>query len=289
MAAWSASSSCSAMPWNSASPSTSPWYALARISWIGSSGPKIGTNADASSPFVSVSVSVSFRVGVGVRVRVRVRVRHPADATPGSSPAQAHGAAGGPAAPDRRGAGGTSSVMCVAPMATVLMPIPARDFDPTEVAVTWQVLTGAGHRVVFATPSGQPGAADELMVTGRGLDPWGLIPGLRNLTVVGRVLRADAAARAAYAALVSDEAYGRPLPWGTARRSEYDALGAARRAPGPGDARLPREPRGPADGGRCLRRRQARRRHLPRGAGGRPSPRSADGALRPARPRRRRP
>jgi putative intracellular protease/amidase len=114
--------------------------------------------------------------------------------------------------------------MCVALMATVLMPIPARDFDPTEVAVTWQVLTGAGHRVVFATPSGQPGEADELMVTGRGLDPWGLIPGLRNLTVVGRVLRADATARAAYAALVSDEAFGVPLTWGTARRSQYDAL-----------------------------------------------------------------
>ena len=136
--------------------------------------------------------------------------------------------------PDRRGAGGTSSVMCVAPMATVLMPIPARDFDPTEVAVTWQVLTGAGHRVVFATPSGQPGAADELMVTGRGLDPWGLIPGLRNLTVVGRVLRADAAARAAYAALVSDEAFGRPLPWGTARRSEYDAARCCPEGTGPG-------------------------------------------------------
>ena len=109
-------------------------------------------------------------------------------------------------------------------MATVLMPIPSRDFDPTEVAVTWQVLTAAGHRVVFTTPAGQVGAADDLMVTGQGLDPWGFLPGLRRLTVVGRVLRADAAGRAAYAALRSDAGFRAPLSWGAGRRSEYDAL-----------------------------------------------------------------
>ncbi len=76
------------------------------------------------------------------------------------------------------------------------MPLPAADFDPTEVAVSWQVLAAAGHDVVFATPSGQRGRADDLMVTGQGLDPWGFVPGLRRLTVVGRVLRADADARA---------------------------------------------------------------------------------------------
>ncbi len=109
-------------------------------------------------------------------------------------------------------------------MATVLMPIPACDFDPTEVAVTWQVLTSRGHRVVFATPSGQPGEADDLLVTGRGLDPWGAVPGLRHLVVVGLFLRANAAARAAYAALQADEAFRAPLTWGKARRSRYDAL-----------------------------------------------------------------
>jgi putative intracellular protease/amidase len=109
-------------------------------------------------------------------------------------------------------------------MVTVLMPLPATDFDPTEVAVTWQVLSAAGHHMVFATPSGQPGRADDIMVTGRGLDPWGAIPGLRRLTVVGRVLRADVAARKAYAALLEDSAFGSPLHWGAARRGTYDAL-----------------------------------------------------------------
>ena len=109
-------------------------------------------------------------------------------------------------------------------MATVLMPLPACDFDPTEVAVSWRILSDAGHHVVFATPSGQRGEADDLMVTGRGLDLWGAVPLLRNVTVVGRVLRADAAARRAYAALLEDPPFRSPLHWGAARRSEYDAL-----------------------------------------------------------------
>ncbi len=109
-------------------------------------------------------------------------------------------------------------------MATVLMPLPACDFDPTEVAVSWQVLSAAGHDVVFATPSGQPGRADELMVTGQGLDPWGAVPGVRRLTVIGRVLRANGDARRSYGALLEDSAFGSPLHWGAARRGSYDAL-----------------------------------------------------------------
>jgi putative intracellular protease/amidase len=109
-------------------------------------------------------------------------------------------------------------------MATVLMPIPACDFDPTEVAVSWQVLSAAGHDVVFATPSGQIGEADDLMVTGQGLDPWGFIPGARRLVVVGRVLRADASARAAHVSLLEDPSFRSPLHWAEARRGQYDAL-----------------------------------------------------------------
>jgi putative intracellular protease/amidase len=39
------------------------------------------------------------------------------------------------------------------------MPLPDRDFDTTEVAVPWRLLTDAGHQVVFATESG--GAAPQ--------------------------------------------------------------------------------------------------------------------------------
>ena len=42
-------------------------------------------------------------------------------------------------------------------MAKVLIPIPSRDFDPSEVAVSWSVLKRLGHSVTFATPDGRPG------------------------------------------------------------------------------------------------------------------------------------
>ncbi|MEU8950196.1 type 1 glutamine amidotransferase domain-containing protein [Streptomyces sp. NPDC048489] len=49
----------------------------------------------------------------------------------------------------------------------VLMPVPDRDADVTEVAVPWRILTEAGHEVVFATArAGTRPAADPLLLTG---------------------------------------------------------------------------------------------------------------------------
>ncbi|NUK13234.1 DJ-1/PfpI family protein [Streptomyces lunaelactis] len=49
----------------------------------------------------------------------------------------------------------------------VLMPVPDRDFDVTEVAVPWRILTDAGHQVVFATErAGTRPAADPRLLTG---------------------------------------------------------------------------------------------------------------------------
>jgi putative intracellular protease/amidase len=49
----------------------------------------------------------------------------------------------------------------------VLIPLPDRDFDPTEVAVPWRVLCDAGHQVVFATErAGTVPAADPRLLTG---------------------------------------------------------------------------------------------------------------------------
>src|SRR5450432_752164 len=109
-------------------------------------------------------------------------------------------------------------------MARVLMPIPNHDFDPSEVAVPWQVLQGAGHDVVFATPDGEPGQADDLMVTGRGLDLWGFVPGLDRMKLVGLILRANRAARDAYAKLELDPAFQRPRRYDDLRVADYDAL-----------------------------------------------------------------
>jgi putative intracellular protease/amidase len=109
-------------------------------------------------------------------------------------------------------------------VAVVVIPLPEFDADPTEVAVSWEVLTRAGHDVVFATPSGSPAACDELMVTGRGLDPWGWVPGLSHVVGVGRVLRADGHARAAHAALVQDPSFRSPLRWDGIGGLRFDGL-----------------------------------------------------------------
>lgn len=109
-------------------------------------------------------------------------------------------------------------------MARVLIPIPRRDFDPTETAVPWRVLTQRGHEVVFATPDGALGEADDLMLTGEGLDAWGFVPGLRKLKLVGGVLRANADARSAYAAMREDKAFKTPMAWADLATAQFDAV-----------------------------------------------------------------
>ncbi len=39
----------------------------------------------------------------------------------------------------------------------VVIPIPEKGFDPTEVAVPWRALKNRGICVVFATPKGSSG------------------------------------------------------------------------------------------------------------------------------------
>jgi putative intracellular protease/amidase len=109
-------------------------------------------------------------------------------------------------------------------MAKVLIPIPHRDFDPSEIAVSWSVLKRLNHSVVFATPDGKPGQADDLMLTGEGLDIWGFIPGLRHVVAVGRLMRADATARRAYAAMEQEVAFRAPIKWNEIRRQDFDGL-----------------------------------------------------------------
>ena len=109
-------------------------------------------------------------------------------------------------------------------MGTVLIPIPDRDFDPTEVAVSWRVLTRNGHRVLFATESGTAGTADDIMVTGRGLDIWSALPILGVIPVIGLMLRANKDGRDAYAAMVQSAEFQHPVSWSQATLDDIDAL-----------------------------------------------------------------
>lgn len=114
--------------------------------------------------------------------------------------------------------------MKLVPKAKVLIPLPSRDFDPSEVAVSWQLLKQAGIDIVFATPDGLRAQADPLMLTGEGLDLWGFVPGLRKIKLLGLTLRANSDARQAHAALLHDPAFAAPLTYEQLAASHFDGL-----------------------------------------------------------------
>lgn len=109
-------------------------------------------------------------------------------------------------------------------MATVVIPVPNQDSDPSEVAVSWRVLTQLRHRVIFATQNGSQAVCDELMVKGFGLDVWAPSPRLARLALVGRVFQANGDARVAHEQLLTDSEWSHPMRWEDIRLSEVDGL-----------------------------------------------------------------
>ena len=91
----------------------------------------------------------------------------------------------------------------------VLLPLPDRDFDVTEVAVPWLVLRDAGHDVAFAT---------ERAATVPAADPR-LLAGV----IFGR-LGAAPDAQACYAGLAADPAFGSAAAWADLDPAAFDAL-----------------------------------------------------------------
>ncbi len=91
----------------------------------------------------------------------------------------------------------------------VLIPLPDDDFDVTEVAVPWKVLTRAGHRVTFATERGDRApAADPLLLTG----------------VLFGQLGAEAEPKAFYRELESAPEFRAPVAWGALDPAAFDGL-----------------------------------------------------------------
>ncbi|MEQ1640761.1 MAG: type 1 glutamine amidotransferase domain-containing protein [Novosphingobium sp.] len=97
-------------------------------------------------------------------------------------------------------------------MPRILIILPQTDYDPSEVALPWLVWTKAGHEVCFATETGQPAACDPVTLTGQGLP------------LFARSLKARVEARGAYAAMLEDKSYNRPLAWTKARIASFDAV-----------------------------------------------------------------
>ena len=48
----------------------------------------------------------------------------------------------------------------------VLIPLPDRDFDTTEVSIPWKTFVEAGLKVTFSTETGQMGQTDQRLLTG---------------------------------------------------------------------------------------------------------------------------
>ena len=94
-------------------------------------------------------------------------------------------------------------------IATVLIPVPDRDFDVTEVAVPWRLLTRAGHCVRFATERGGTAPAAD--------------PRLLDGVIFGQ-LGAAAEPKAFYAEMQRSEEFRAPLAWADIEPDELDGL-----------------------------------------------------------------
>lgn len=97
-------------------------------------------------------------------------------------------------------------------MARILVILPQRDFDPTEVALPWLAWSRLGHDVCFASETGEPAACDPVTLTGEGLPRF------------ARSLRAREEGIAAYAAMAAGAAFLQPLRWADVRAADFAAL-----------------------------------------------------------------
>src|SRR6185503_13757111 len=94
-------------------------------------------------------------------------------------------------------------------MSRVLLPLPDRDFDTTEVAVPWRLLTLAGHEVVFATErGGAPPECDPRLIDG----------------VIFGALGAAPEPKTFYRELESAPEFARPIAWEAIEPDDFDAL-----------------------------------------------------------------
>jgi putative intracellular protease/amidase len=94
-------------------------------------------------------------------------------------------------------------------VAKVLIPVPDKDFDTTEVSVPWRQLTDAGHDVVFATErGGSPPQCDPRLLTG---------------VVFGKLGAAPEPARL-YAEMTAAPEFRQPVSWSDVETSAFGGL-----------------------------------------------------------------
>ncbi|MDQ7048385.1 MAG: type 1 glutamine amidotransferase domain-containing protein [Enterobacterales bacterium] len=93
----------------------------------------------------------------------------------------------------------------------ILIAIPSLGFDPSEAAIPWQYLTKQ-YEVQFATPDGLKGAADAVMLSGKGLGIW------------KASLQASKDAKQAYQAMEKDELFNNPIAYDEIEPNDFLAI-----------------------------------------------------------------
>lgn len=92
------------------------------------------------------------------------------------------------------------------------MLLPNTDFDPTESAIPWQILTQAGHEVFFATQDGSIAQCDKITLTGDGLT--GMLGSLAIRPANKRV----------YDEMSKDTHFNSPFSWQNVSPQDFDGL-----------------------------------------------------------------
>ncbi|NOY93633.1 MAG: thiamine biosynthesis protein ThiJ [Deltaproteobacteria bacterium] len=94
-------------------------------------------------------------------------------------------------------------------MARIWMPLPDTDYDTTESAVPWRLLTQAGHEVVFATEHGAAHPhCDPLLIEG----------------VLFGELGAEPEAKVFYEEMQRSRELSQTVPWGELSVEDFDGL-----------------------------------------------------------------
>ncbi len=97
-------------------------------------------------------------------------------------------------------------------MSKILILLPSTDFDPSESAIPWKILSEAGHEITFGTPEGRKASADPIMLTGK------------SLGLLAPVLMADKNALSAYSQMENSKEFTNPKPYSELSVDDFNAL-----------------------------------------------------------------
>lgn len=94
----------------------------------------------------------------------------------------------------------------------VLMPLPLKDFDPTEAGVSFKILQENNVEIIIATPNGEIASCDQKMYLGKDLGPF------RSL------LMADKNGRDAFKFMYNSWEFNHPIAYSAIDVNQFDGI-----------------------------------------------------------------